>query len=35
MIEIQSAMARRAIELLTLNEGEQAHILDIGCGQSG
>lgn len=32
MIEIQSTMARRAIELLTLHPNEQAHILDIGCG---
>jgi len=32
MIEIQSVMARRALELLSLNPGEPSHILDIGCG---
>lgn len=32
MIEIQSVMARRALELLSLNAGEPSHILDIGCG---
>ena len=32
MIEIQSVMARRALELLSLREGEPSHILDIGCG---
>ncbi len=32
MIEIQSVMARRALELLSLNPGDTAHILDIGCG---
>jgi len=32
MIEIQSVMARRALELMSLPAGEPAHILDIGCG---
>jgi len=32
MMEIQSSMSRRALELLTLPPDEPAHILDIGCG---
>jgi len=32
MIEIQSVMSRRALELLSLPPGSPAHILDIGCG---
>eukprot|EP00005_Dracoamoeba_jomungandri_P002832 CAMPEP_0174252362 /NCGR_PEP_ID=MMETSP0439-20130205/1865_1 /TAXON_ID=0 /ORGANISM="Stereomyxa ramosa, Strain Chinc5" /LENGTH=257 /DNA_ID=CAMNT_0015332885 /DNA_START=23 /DNA_END=793 /DNA_ORIENTATION=+ len=32
MIEIQSQMSFRALELLNLPEGESAYLLDIGCG---
>jgi SAM-dependent methyltransferase len=32
MIEIQSVMARRAMELMSLPANQPAHILDIGCG---
>ncbi len=32
IIEIQSQMSQRAIELLELPEGKPALILDIGCG---
>lgn len=32
MIEIQTAMTERAIELLNLPEDKACHIIDIGCG---
>lgn len=32
IIEIQSRMSERALELLALPDGEPKYILDIGCG---